>query len=82
MNPISSFSDIVDLWPRPADFGRAANIPASIAANIKSRNSADVKYFDGIVQAAEKIGRKDITHKMLCRLAAAQRKPPREVVHG
>lgn len=85
MSAISSFSDIIGLWETAAHFGRDAEIPATIAANMSRRNSISGEYFKRVVKAAHSIGRTDITHELLGEIAErtkVARKKKRKVAHG
>lgn len=67
---MNSFKEIIGLFGSTKDFGHAVGVTANNAAVMASRDAIDAKYFDRVVQAARKIGREEVTHELLCRIAA------------
>jgi hypothetical protein len=71
-NPMNSFKDILGVWPSVSEFAKDMNIPYQTASSMRNRDAVDGKYFDRIVSAAQKIGHPEVTHELLCRIAAAK----------
>lgn len=69
---MTTFSDIIALWPTVADFAKETGIPYPSAAAMKQRNSIGSRYWSKVVEAAKARGL-DVTPDRLMEIAAQQR---------
>lgn len=64
-----TFSSIILLWPSTRAFADAIGVKLSTATNMLTRDSIAAEHFDVIVSAAADLGRSEVTHEMLCKIA-------------
>jgi hypothetical protein len=69
---ISSFRDIIDLWPNRADFAREVGEPYDNARQWDVNDSIPGRAFAAVVRAAEARGFPAVTHELLCSFAEAK----------
>jgi hypothetical protein len=70
---MKTFKDIIELWEKRKSFASAINISPGLASLWWQRDSIDAKYYNAIVEGARKIGHPEVTHEMLCNIAASKR---------
>lgn len=67
--------EIIDAFPTRSAFGRACGFkvnPSARANDMRRRGSIPVRYWNGVVEAARDLGRRDISHKVLIDAHAAR----------
>lgn len=69
----SNFRDIADLWPDRMSFAIAVGAPYPTVVGMILRDSMPACYFDAVVNGAAEIGHPEVTHELLCKIAAAKR---------
>ena len=60
--------EIIDAFPTRSAFGRACGFkvnPSARAHDMRRRGSIPVRYWQGVIDAARDLGRRDITHRVL-----------------
>lgn len=67
---MTTFSDIIDLWPTVADFAKDLGLGYPTAAAMKRRSSIDSRYWSKVVAAAKVRGFTDVTPDRLMEIAA------------
>jgi hypothetical protein len=65
---MKSITDIMELWPTTADFGRDIGLPYPTVASWKQRGSIPVAYWRGIIRAARRRGHAEVTGDLLIEL--------------
>lgn len=75
---LNSFKDITFLWPDLSAFAAALGISYPSASAMRNRDSIDGVHFSRLVEQAGLIGHPEVTHELLCTIAASKRKPSTE----
>lgn len=67
---VSSFAAVIDLWANTAAFAREVGEPYENARQWRLNDSIPGRAFAAVVNAARARGFEQVTHEMLCGLAA------------
>lgn len=70
-----TFKEIIDIWPSRLELGALLDVGANNVTMMYRRDSVPAKYFDKIVAGAQAMGHADVTHELLCKLAARNDAP-------
>jgi hypothetical protein len=70
MNTFESHRDIIDAWPRLADFADDVRIPYGNAKAMRRRDRIGLEYVAAVVDAALARGIAGVTAELIARLAA------------
>lgn len=72
---ISSFADLIALWPSAEEFASDMEISGVRARAWRNRNSIPAEHFESVVKAAGDRGFEFVTPELLLKIAAAKIKP-------
>lgn len=70
LEPVLNFKQIIDLWPSRIALAEYLGVRPSAVANMYMRDSISADYFDTIVAGARALGHGEVTHELMCKLAA------------
>jgi hypothetical protein len=70
---MTSFRDIIDLWPSVSAFAVAIGVRYGTAQQMRNRNSIDGAYWQRLVDAAQKQGFRHVDLELLAKAATARK---------
>lgn len=71
---MKTVSDIVDLWPKQADFAADCGVKWMTVYQWRQRNKIPPEYWAALVRAAKRKGFPAITEKLLAEMTAAKKR--------
>lgn len=74
----SNFRQIIDLWQSRIEMAAFLDVKPCNISMMYKRDSVNGQYFDKIVAGAQAMGHADVTHELLCKLAARNDAPAQD----